>query len=107
MGINEYFQIGTRMKTYRLDAKYTQRQMAEALNLPYSTYSNYENNNREPSGEVIDNFCNVLGIDIPDLMGVGEPEPCYDEIAQLIARNSKNYTTDQKLNLIKLLSETD
>lgn len=107
MGINEYLQIGTRMKTYRKNAGYTQRQMADLLKLPYSTYSNYENNYREPSGDVIDAFCDSLGIDFPSLMGVGEPEPCYDEIAQLIARNSKNYTTDQKLKLIKLLSETD
>lgn len=73
MGINEYLMVGSRMKAYRKNRNYTQREMANMLNIPYSTYSNYENNYREPPIEIIGQFCDAVGIDIPDLMGITEP----------------------------------
>lgn len=68
MGINEYLKIGSKMKEYRINAGISQRNMAEKLNLSYSTYSNYENNYREPKLEVIKDFCILLDLDIIDLI---------------------------------------
>ena len=73
MGINELIKIGSRIKACRKDRGYSQREMADKLGLSYSTYSNYENNYREPPSEVINRICDILEIDFPDLVGVGEP----------------------------------
>lgn len=70
MGINEYLQVGTRIKQFRKKAGITQREMATRLGLSYSTYSNYENNLREPGINVVENVAKVLGIPITDILGV-------------------------------------
>ena len=48
MGINELIKIGSRIKAYRKESGMSQREMADKLGLSYSTYSNYENNYRDP-----------------------------------------------------------
>ncbi|RHB60405.1 helix-turn-helix domain-containing protein [Hungatella hathewayi] len=68
MGVNEYIQIGTRIKRLRLEKRLSQKAMAEKLRIPYSTYSNYENNNREPNYETIKNIAEVLGITVEYLL---------------------------------------
>ena len=34
-------------------------------------------------------------------------EPSYEDVESLIARNGKDFSTEQKMKLIKLLSEID
>lgn len=72
MGINELIKIGSRIKAYRKESGMSQREMAEKLGLSYSTYSNYENNYREPPSNIINKICDILGVAFPDLVGVGE-----------------------------------
>ena len=43
--------IGDRIKSLRESKGYNMRQMASALNLPYTTYVNYEKGAREPNSE--------------------------------------------------------
>lgn len=62
MGINDFLQIGDRFKFYRKKAHLTQLQMAEKLNIPRSTYANYESNKREPTSDIIIKFCNLFNI---------------------------------------------
>jgi transcriptional regulator with XRE-family HTH domain len=68
MGVNEIMQIGSRIKETRKSKGLTQKQMSELLGIPYSTYSNYENNNREPSIELVDKIAEVLGVTRPELL---------------------------------------
>ena len=63
MGINEYIQIGNRLRKERIEKGYTQKQFAELAGIPYSTYSNYENNNREPGREALEKIAAALGVD--------------------------------------------
>ena len=72
MGINELIKIGSRIKAYRKESGMSQREMADKLGLSYSTYSNYENNYREPPSEIISKICDILSVDLPDLVGIGE-----------------------------------
>ena len=60
MGINKYIQIGSKMKDARISQHISQKDMAKRLGLTVSTYSNYENNYREPKLEVIENVCKIL-----------------------------------------------
>ena len=43
--------------------------MALRANIPYSTYSNYENNNREPNREQLQKIATALNVPLYELMG--------------------------------------
>lgn len=53
--------------------------MAKLCRIPYSTYSNYENNNREPSLEQLEKIAYALEIDVAQILFYNEPEKDYDE----------------------------
>lgn len=72
MGINEVVQIGNKIRKLRSEKGFTQKEMASLTGIPHSTYSNYENNNREPSSEQLEKIANVLGISLEDLIFRGE-----------------------------------
>lgn len=61
--------LGKKIKRYRTDANITQRKMAKLLGIPYSTYSNYENDNRTPDTDTLDKICNILHVSMSDLIG--------------------------------------
>ena len=69
MGINEVVQIGNRIKDYRKSKGFTQKELALRANIPYSTYSNYENNNREPNREQLQKIATALNVPLYELMG--------------------------------------
>ena len=60
MGINEYIKIGNRIRQLRLEKGYSQKEMAALAGISYTTYSNYENNNREPSMKQIEKIATAL-----------------------------------------------
>lgn len=62
MRIAQYFQVDKRLKFFRRAAHISQKRMAAKLELPVPTYSNYENGYSEPSMEVIQKFCSIIGI---------------------------------------------
>lgn len=68
MGINEYIKVGSLIKELRLSKGYTAKEFAKKIHVPYSTYSNYENNNREPSLDVLHKICDNLGVTIDELL---------------------------------------
>lgn len=67
MRISEYLEIGNKLKTARMHAGISQRNMATKLSLSYSTYSNYENGYSEPPMEIINQFCDFLEISVEQL----------------------------------------
>ena len=72
MGINDFIKIGRKIKEARIAAKLTQKEMAKKLGLSVSTYSNYENEHREPPLEVIKSICDIVGTDLAVLiLGTG------------------------------------
>lgn len=78
MSVNEFIKIGEKLKMARKEKGLTQREMATRLGLSYSTYSNYENNYREPGSDVIDKACAILGISIKELFFKNEINPAVD-----------------------------
>lgn len=70
MGVNEYIQIGSRIKEERLRTtpRISQKEMASLLGIPVSTYSGYENNSREPSLPIITKVAEILNIPITNLI---------------------------------------
>lgn len=68
MGINEIIQIGSRIKEMRKLLGFTQKEIAIRAEIPYTTYSNYENNNREPNYEQLRKITKALNIPISVLI---------------------------------------
>lgn len=68
MGINEIIQIGTQIKQKRIEKGLSQKEMASYLGIPVSTYSNYENNYREPKAEIIKKIADKLEISVKELL---------------------------------------
>lgn len=69
-GINDYIKIGKRIKQVRKQNKIQQKEMAHILGISQSAYSNYENENREPSFKVILQFCEHFGMSIDDILSM-------------------------------------
>ncbi len=61
--------IGERIKQLRESKGYNMRQMASALNLPYTTYVNYEKGAREPNSEQLILISKYFGVTIDYIMG--------------------------------------
>ena len=72
MGVNEIIKVGDNIKSLRKKRGLTQKHMASLLNIPSSTYSNYENNNREPSKDVLFKISRVLDVDVCDLLNMNK-----------------------------------
>ena len=102
-------------KNLRIKAGYTQDGLAEALGLSRSAVSMYENGNREPDFETLEKIADFFNVDMNYLLGSSTKttviqsnfETSYEDVEQLIARNGKDFSTEQKMRLIKLLSEID
>ncbi len=90
---------------------YSLKAFAQKCGLPYTTlYGIMKNGVGRASVDNVMQICQTLGITIESLeeMVSGKLEkaaPTYDDVEQLIARNGKRMSKDQKLRLIQLLSE--
>lgn len=71
MGINELIQVGNQIRKYREARGLSQKAVAKLAGIPYSTYSNYENNNREPSMEQLIKIADVLRIPVIEFTETG------------------------------------
>ena len=72
MGLNQIIKVGNNIKKLRKNAGLTQKDMAELLNIPCSTYSNYENNNREPKKEILMQIADIFEISLSTLLSINE-----------------------------------
>lgn len=68
MGLYRFVKIGDKIKEKRISLGLSQKAMAEKLDINRTTYSNYENNNREPNIETLQKIVNALNIDIETLV---------------------------------------
>lgn len=67
-GINNYIRIGKRMKQARIKTGISQKEMAIRLGISHSSYSNYENEYREPGINLIYLFCKEVSMTIDELI---------------------------------------
>ncbi len=91
---------------------YNLKSFATKCGIPYTTlYGIIKNGVGRASVDNIIIICEHLGITVEDLnnMAKGEKsttlQPTYEDIQKLIARNGKNLSAEEKLELIKLLSD--
>lgn len=70
MGLNEFIQVGTRIKTLRKSKGISQKEFATLVGIKYPTYSNYENNNRVPSKTDLEKIAEKLDVSVNELLGI-------------------------------------
>ena len=92
---------------------YSIRSFAQKCGIPESTlYTILKKGVGRASVDNIIIICKNLGITIEELESMEKGakikvEPTYADVELLIARNGKEFSTEQKMRLIKLLSEID
>lgn len=59
----------TRLKELRIEKKLNQRELAEKLMIAPSTISMYENGNREPNFEILEQLADFFNVDLNYLLG--------------------------------------
>lgn len=57
------------LRKLRLQSGFTQKQMAELLNLSTNGYQNYELGTREPSLQILCKIADILGVSVDYLLG--------------------------------------
>lgn len=101
MGINDYIQVGSRIKEYRTKKGIKQKEIARKLGIPISTYANYENNHREPTLVVLDSIAKLLGVSTDYLLGLSPfKQPYSQETLEKFEKILK-----LKIELQKLINE--
>ena len=92
MGINEIIKVGNNIKKIRKERNISQKDMAKRLSMPSSTYSNYENNNREPNAQTLKKIASILNVDISELLNISTSQN----------KTSEKYLSDD-INTIKVI----
>lgn len=92
------------------ESGYTVRAFAKKCGIPESTlYTILKNGVGRATMDNILIICKNLGIKVEELEEMAEGsqkyEPTYEDLQSLIARNGKNLTTEEKMKLIKMLSD--
>lgn len=76
---------------------------------PTTIYSMIKRDSKKADIEVLIRISKEFGVDAEyfcdDNIPLKKLEPTYEDTKQLIARNGKQFSAEQKLELIKLLSE--
>lgn len=97
MGVNDIIKVGSNIKMIRKDKKMSQKDMAKILNIPCSTYSNYENNNREPSAELLKKIAEILDVNINDLLSLNAKDKKSTNSDRYLSDNGSTIEIIEKL----------
>lgn len=103
--------INDRIKEMRTKRGYTLLYVANLLGIKEATMQRYESGEiKNIKHETIAKLAEIFDCTPAYLMGWEDapyPEVKYEDVEKLVARNGKNMTTEQKMRLIKLLSEIE
>lgn len=111
--------VGEMLRSVREEKGYSLSEPAACLGIAPKTLQRYECGERKIKVETLKQLCNFYVLDYDNFLrearqkfnaqsGAGdEEEPPYEELQYLLARNGKKLSVEQKMELIKLLSELD
>ena len=104
--------LNDRIKEMRIKNGLTLAYVAELLGIKEATMQRYESGEiKNIKHESIVKLAEIFNCSPSYLMGWEEssinasPECSYEDVERLVARNGKKMSTEQKMRLIKLLSE--
>ena len=97
---------------YKLDKLMRERgtnanELAQKIGVaPTTIYSMVRRDSKKADIEVLIKIARELGVEAEYFCDDSAPtEPTYEDVEKLVARNGKRMSTEQKMRLIKLLSE--
>lgn len=113
--------ISNNIVFYRKKAGLTQSQLAEKLGVKTTTVSTWERGASSPDIETLYDICKIFSVSLDEMYGVtaenspdkkipdghSSYEPTIADVEKLLARNGRDLPLEQKMRLIKLLSELD
>lgn len=101
--------IGERISELLSQKGMTQRELASKVHVTDVSMSRYIKGERIPKGPIIANIAKVLNTTSDYLLGqesTQDTELQYYEVQRLIARNSKEWSQKQKMDLIAALTKS-
>lgn len=72
--MNKNQEIAQRMRAVREDCEFTQQQAADYLKIPLAEYQEYEAGHKELHVSIMHDFCNMMGIDLTELITGSSPK---------------------------------
>lgn len=100
--------IGIKLDKLMKERGTNANELAQKLEIaPTTIYSMIKRDSKKADIEVLIRISKELGVEPEYFCDDSIPlrEPSFEDTKKLIARNGKNLTTEQKMELIKLLSE--
>ena len=64
--------FSNRLKELRVNANYTQQQIAEMLGMKQQSYTRYENNTGEPNLDTVVKLCKIFDVSSDYLLGISD-----------------------------------
>lgn len=95
---------------YKKKLGMTTEELSEKSGVPIGTLNKILSGvTKDPKLETLKAIARVLGLSLDDFDDESTKtyEPTYDDVERLVARNGKSLSTEQKMRLIKLLSEIE
>ena len=94
---------------YKKKLGLTTEELSEKSGVPLGTLNKILSGaTKDPKLETLKSIAHVLGLSLDDFDDREKkvvPEPTYADVERLVARNGKQMFVEQKMRLIKLLSE--
>ena len=90
------FDLGLKIKSYRLSINLTQAQFGERIGVSGAAVSSYETGTRTPSHRVLVRIANVMGVSIDSLLGKAAFDPVSLPAANTVTLDITNLTAEQR-----------
>lgn len=78
------------LRNARESCDLSQKELAEMLKIPVTTYRNYENTLREPSFELLKNLSEILNVSVDRLLGIESEDEKYLDLFAKIKQLDEN-----------------
>lgn len=72
------------LRYYRTQAGYTAKTFANMLKIPYTTYTAYENQGREPKYEILIKIANLLNVSLDNLLNRNTNKELHKNLCRLL-----------------------
>lgn len=103
--------LSERLKSLRLEAKITQKEISDKLEIGQGTYARYEKGDRKPTGEILNDLAKFFNVSTDYLLGNTDNKKAlsFDDLKEAII-NSKTFDhrplTDAERNeIIKMIED--
>lgn len=97
--------IGDRIAKLLKESGYTQKEFASMCGVTEAAMCRYLKNEREPRIEVAANMATALNTTVEYLVTGREDQSGFEDVYRLVARSTVTMTDEEKIKLIRLLTE--